>query len=306
MKTALATLIAVCCAFGSSSPGPRMVRIPVRLPADAAPLDAKSLQVDIDGNRARVARVLTPADPQMILVVLDLVGDLGAIEPAKEALISAIGKLPPSTYVGLLRAQDGLTVLTDPAQDRTPAIDAIRNLSISGRPGLLETLEPVERLADSIARKSQVRVSVLFVTDSNVAEYREDFTNPIINSSDPHDLSRKFPETLIQEKMSKLQGVFSSHETPIHIVHLANRTDRLNEAYQNGLRQLTELMVGSAEFCRSYAEIPEAVDSAIAVITAEYSLLIAVPENAPSNLQFQISAGGAPIAYRGRLKLKEK
>ena len=293
--------------FGSTAASvPRTARVPVRLQAEGPVLDARSFHATIDGDDVRIQRVLTPADPQMILIVLDLVGDLGAIEPAKEALIAGIDKLPPSTYVGLLRAQDGLTVLTDPGKDRGPAVEAIKNLNTSGRPGLLETLESVARVADSIARTSQVRVSVLFVTDSNVAEYREDFTNPVINSSDPHDLSRKFPETLIREKMSKLQGIFISRDTPIHIVHLVNRTDRLNEAYQNGLRQLTEILVGSAEFCRSYAEIPEAIDRALATIASEYSLILAVPDSAPANLQIQISAGDAPLVYRTRLKLKEK
>ena len=41
-------------------------------------------------------------------------------------------------------------------------------------------------------RKSPVRVSVLYITDRNIYNYREDYTNPVINGSDPHDLSRVF------------------------------------------------------------------------------------------------------------------
>ena len=42
-------------------------------------------------------------------------------------------------------------------------------------------------------RKSPVRVSVLYITDGSIYSYREDYTNPVINESDPHDLSRRFP-----------------------------------------------------------------------------------------------------------------
>lgn len=279
--------------------------MPVRVPSDAtvAPAD---FEATINRSAARVMRVLGPSDPQMLLVVLDLTGDLGAIEPAKESLIAGIEKLPPSTYVGLMRAQDTLTVLADPGPDRTPAIDAIRDLTVTGRPGLLDTLEPVERMADSIARKSQVRVGILYVTDSDVREYREDFTNPVINSSDPHDLSRRFPESLIQEKISKLQHIFAARETPFHIVHLADRGDRLNEAYQNGLKQIAESVSGTAIFCRSRAEIPVAIEKALATISTEYSLLLSVPEPKSNSLQIQVTAGDTPLVYRTRLELKGK
>lgn len=307
LRTAFAILVILSSTLTADPPSaPRVVRVPVRIQADAPVPDAKAFRATIDRQDALITRVLTPSDPQMILIVLDLAGDLGAIEAAKEALTAAIEKLPPTTYVGLLRAQDGLSVLADPAQSRKPAIAAIRDLASNSRPGLLEALEPVEHLADSIARVSQVRVAILFVTDSNVSEYREDFTNPVINSSDPHDLSRRVPETLIQEKMSKVQRLLAVHETPLSVVHLAYRSDRLNEAYQNGLKQLTETLVGSSEFCRSLSEIPEAIDKALAAIVTEYTLLIAVPQHLPNGLQIQVSAGDLPLVFRNRLEQKEK
>jgi hypothetical protein len=85
-------------AAASSSSGPeRQIRIAVRAQA-AALVDGKSFEVTLDKTRARIAHVLTPADPQMILLVLDMVGDLGAIEPAKDALVAEIEKLPPAVY----------------------------------------------------------------------------------------------------------------------------------------------------------------------------------------------------------------
>lgn len=296
----IAVLIAACAA-GSS---PRVARIAVRASGEFP--DPKSFHATLERSEANIARVLTPADPQMLLIVLDMVGDLATIEPAKEALIAEVEKLGPDTYVGLLRAQDGLSVLVDPTADRTAIVDAIRNLTISGRPGLLEAMEAVERLADSIGRKAQVRVSALHITDSDVREYREDFTNPVINSSDPHDLSRRFPEALIKEKMSKFNNSFAGFETPLHIVHLAYRTDRLNEAYRNGLQQLSADTAGSSTFCRSRAEIGQAIQAAFRSIASESTVLVNVPERLPDTVQVRITAGDTTLVHRSRLKIKEK
>jgi hypothetical protein len=293
-------------AAGPAVKAPSHVRVSVRVQPDSPDPDPKTFHATIDKAPARVVRVLTPADPQMILLVLDLTGDLGAIEPAKATLIAEIEKLPPSAYIGVLRAQDGMTVLADPSKNRASAVEAVRNLTISGRPGLLDTLDPVERLADAVGRKSQVRMSVLFVTDSNVSDYREDFSNPVINSSDPHDLSRKFPETLIQEKISKIHTQLAARQTPLHIVHIAYRGDRLSEAYQNGLDQLASQMAGAAEFCRSRAEIPEAIQRAFRAIQSEYVLILAAPEHCSATPQIQVSAGDVPLVCRTRMTLKER
>ena len=305
-RAALAWLGAPLLASAAAEPKqPRLIRLVVRA-TSAEPLDPKAFKVTVEHSNAAVVRVLTPEDPQMLLIVLDLTGDLGAIEPAKAALIAEIGRLPAATYVSVMRAQDGLSVMVDPTPDREPVTNAIRDLTISGRPGLLDVLEPVGRLADGIARKAQVRVAVLHVSDSDVQLYREDFTNPVINSSDPHDLSRRFPETLIQEKMNKFEGRFLALQTPAHLVQLAYRSDRLSEAYQNGLQRLTEDVNGSAVFCRSRAEIGDAIAAAFASIRSEYGLIVAVPEKAPEVAVIKVAAGDTTLPSRARLKIKEK
>ena len=303
----LACTFLALCPLLSAAPAAsaaRTVQLPVRAQSDAP--EAASFKAKLNRKDVRIARVLTPSDPLMLMVVLDLTGDLSAIETAKDALIGAIEKLPPSVTVAVLRAQDGLSVLADPGADRGAAIAAIHGLTVSGRPGLLDTLQPVERIADSIGRKSQVRVAVLYITDSNVAEYREDFTNPVINSSDPHDLSRRFPEALIQEKMSKLRTLFSGYQTPLHVVQLIYRSDRLNEAYQNGLKQLSENLIGSSDFCRTRSDIPDSIQRTIDSIVAGYSLIIPIPDHTPPTSQVEVTAGDAPLVYRPRLELKEK
>lgn len=296
-------------AFGGAKPaaGPaRSVRIYARPQSEAEALDPKTFAVAFDKSGGRVSRVLTPADPQLILVVLDLVGDLGAIEPAKSALIEEIEKLPGSTHVALLRSQDGLTVLLDPTKDRGAAANAIHNLTISGRPGLLETLDPVEGIADAIAQKANVRLSILFVTDGNVADYREDFSNPVINSSDPHDLSRQFPEALIREKITKLGGALAARQTPLHIVQIVYRGDRLNEAYQNGLDLVAAQLGGVAAFSRARAEIHEAISRVFRSIVSEYAVIVTPPGRISPAPAVEVTAGDVPLSFRSRIRLQEK
>ena len=52
-----------------------------------------------------------------------------------------------------------------------------------------------------MVRKTYVRSAVLYITDSNIYNYREDYTNPVINYSDRGDLSRRFPEGLVREQV---------------------------------------------------------------------------------------------------------
>jgi len=40
----------------------------------------------------------------------------------------------------------------------------------------------------------------------NIYRYREDYTNPVINQSDPHDLSRRFPRRSLRRKISETAG----------------------------------------------------------------------------------------------------
>ena len=150
-------------------------------------------------------------------------------------------------------------------------------------------------------------MAVLYVSDSDVANYREDFSNPVINSSDAHDLSRKFPEALIQEKISKLVAQIAWRQAPLFIVHVRYRGDRLNEAYQNGLKQIAETTGGTSQSCRSVAEIPDAMARAFGLIESHYSVTLALPEKPSSSVQVQLEAGGVRgLNYRTRFVLKEK
>jgi hypothetical protein len=301
--------VPVMAAPSFSAPTAASVRVPVWIEGPDVPA-SPAFEATVNGKPAAINALQDPLSDQVILLVLDLTGDLALIDPAEQALTSEIGKLPSNAWVGLLRAQDGLRVLADPAADRQPVFSGIRELSASGKSGLLDTVESALALADDMMRKSPARVAVLYVTDSDIANYREDYTNPVINQSDPHDLSRRFPEALINEKISKLDEAASTLQPPLFIVHLNYRGDRLNLAYQNGLKTLAETTAGEIEFCRSIAEIQEAVSRIFARISGAWSLTLALPPKIHSNAQVRLTArqGDSELRlnWRTRFVLRQK
>ena len=314
MRQAATVLLLAWTLIAAAPPKPTSHTIRVAVWADAtdvaplaANLAAKDLSATVAGTESRVVDVKGPGDNLMLVAVLDLAGDLSLAEPAKDALAADIEKLPRRTAVAVMRAQDGAKVLADPGTDRAAAVSAVRDLPVSGKAGLLDTVETVTRLADSILAKASVRVAVLYVTDSDPENYREDFTNPVINSSDTHDLSRKFPEALIQDKISKVAAVLAQRQAPLFVVHLRYRSDRLGEAYQNGLQQLAEVTGGSAIFCRSSEEIADAIRRALGLITSSYSVAVALPELRSKVFDLRLDAGGkCSLTYRTRFVLKER
>ncbi len=266
-------------------------------------------EATLNGKPVPVTAQLGPASDQVILLVLDLTGELALIDAAKQALVAEISKLPQNIWVGLLRTQDGLHVLADPGPNRQPSIEAIRSLANSPEPGLLETVPAALSLGDAILRKSPVRVSVLYITDSNIYSYRDDYTNPVINGSDPHDLSRRFPTALIADKISKLVEDSSSLQAPLFVVHINYRRDQLNVAYENGLDTLADATGGKSNACRSVAEIPEAISAAFARILSAWRLTLALPSKIHYNIQIHLSApcgdNDLRISWRTRLRPKE-
>jgi hypothetical protein len=306
--SALPAVLFAVCTFTTLQAQTASVSIPAWIETNNCAL-APKFEAELNGKPVPVTAQLGPGSDQVILVVLDLTGDLSLIEAAKQALVAEISKLPHNAWVGLLRTQDGLHVLADPGTDRQPLLDAIRSLSNSNEPELLETVPSALSLADGILRKSPVRISVLYVTDGSVYSYREDYSNPVINASDPHDLSRRFPEALITEKISNLVTDSASLQAPLFIVHLNYRRDRLNEAYQNGLETLADATGGKSNVCRSVAEIPEAISAVMARISSAWRLTLAVPAKIHSHFQIHLTVpcadGDSRISWRTHFHPKE-
>lgn len=286
----------------------RCLSVPVWMEAGSGEpaLSVKDFLATLEGRPARIVSARGPSDDMIILLVLDLTEELGLVEIAKDALVSSIQVLPPNAYVGLMRAQDGLRVLLDPTSDRDPLFQAIRALPVSGKAGLLETVETAMKLGDSILAKAAVRLAVLYITDSSIYNYRDDYINPVINYSDSHDMSRRFPEGLVKEKISRLERKLSGFESPLFIVHLDYRSDRLNEAYQAGLLQLASAAGGHSAFCRSRQEIPEAIAGTLNRIASAYRVDIQLPERPSKVVQVQLESGKRTLVYRNRFVLEEK
>jgi len=286
---------------------PRGLRERVRIPAwpeSGGRLEEGSLKASVGGEKAEVVGLHGPDEDLMLLVILDLVGDLSEIDLARTALVRTISEMPDNVYIGLMKAQDGLHVLQDPTKDREVIIKKIGSLQISGTPGLLETIETASHLADSVLEKSWVRMAILYITDSDVRDYREDFTNPVINYSDSRDLSRRFPEGLIRERMSKIDAKLGSSLTPIFAVHLEYSRDRLNEAYQSGLLQVTAATGGEAVFCRTNSEISTAIEAMFRKIIAHYGVDLEVTGRKGENLEVSLQSPTGPLQYRNRIHLK--
>jgi hypothetical protein len=311
-------LLLVACLAASAAAAPptrarlTQIRIPLWMESKAPAgggLSARDFRATLDGTPSRILNVQCPHDDLIILVVLDLSsGDLTLAGPAKDTLTAEIQKLASNTYVGLLRAQDGLQVLLDPTVDRDAAVHGIEQQAVSGKAGLLSTIGAIAGIADSMLIKSTVRVAVVYVTDGDVRNYREDFTNPVINSSDSHDLSRRFPETLVQEKIAQLSTLLAAAQAPVFLVDIYQRGDRLNEAYQNGLKQLAETTGGAAFFSRSTTEIPEVIRKCFETVTSHYSLTLALPEHVSARPQIRITAPetDSSFSYRTRIALPRR
>ncbi len=287
------------------------VRIPVWIDSKPGDTPKPAFTAKLGNAATAIADQQPPTDDLVILVVLDLAGDIARVDAARAALTGTLDKLPPNAWVGLMRAQDGLRVLTDPGSDRQALAAGLESLVVSGKAGFFDTVEMAGELADNVARKSNVRVALLYVTDSDIYNYREDYTNPVINSSDPHDLSRKFADALIQAKVARLKEALAAQQTPLFIVHLNYRYDRLNAAYENGLRDLAETTAGTALFCRSPAEIPDQIAAAVETIRSAWSVTLALPKKASASLQVHLSARDADgselrLTYRTRVALKRR
>jgi hypothetical protein len=284
---------------------PPRTQLRVAAPEQDPPLDRAAFKATLDGNPAKVLRVRGPKDDLMLLVVLDLTGDLTLIDTARPALVEKLGALPPNNWVAVLKSQDVLQVVQDPTPDREKTAAAILEYVATGKAGLLTTVESASAVGDSLLNRTNVRVAVLYVTDSNIYNYREDFTNPVINSSDSQDLSRRFPDQLIREKMQKLSDGLASSETPLYFVHLNYFSDPINEAYQRGLLQLAEETGGAGAFCRSRGEIPDAVEKIVSAASKHWSVAVELRSLKSRTATVDLFNGERDVPNRVRFSLRK-
>jgi hypothetical protein len=272
---------------------------------------AGDVRASVNGAEAKVLSVGRADSDLILLVALDLAGDLTLAQSATATFLEQLDQFPDNVYVGLLRAQDSLKVLEDPTRDRARIRKAVEELPLTGRAGLLSSVETLAGIGSAMLMRSPVRVAILYLTDSEVTNYREDFTNPVINSSDSGDLSRKFPEALIQEKLAKVNASLAATSAPVFVVHTTWRSDRLNTAYLDGLRQIAVTTGGSAVVCRSLAEVPGAVRDTLDAIRSHSLVTLEAPRTPGKTAEVRLELTDTVprptrFTYRARYSMKAK
>ncbi len=269
-------------------------------------LQAENFRVRLDNQKVEVANVLTASDNLILLVLLDLAGDLNRVDVARRALIEAIDNLGPPPYVALLQAGDGLQVLADPTRDHEKLEELISNLQVSRFPSLLESVERASTIADRMLRESEVRVAVLSITDGSIRQYRGDYSNPVINPSDRTDLSRRFRDRVIRERITTITNSLHQSWAPMFFLHLERRTNRLDLAYQDGLRQFAQTTGGEALFCSSVSEIPAFLKQQVERIAHSYVLTIANPKDIRGRVPLRVEAGPkVNVTHRGHIQVAD-
>ena len=262
------------------------------------------LRAWLEDEPVEIKALHAPAGNLILLIVMDVVGDLTRIDAAREALVEALNGFGPREFAGLLRAQDGLQVVEEPTADRETLKDSLLAIGVSGFPGLLESIEEAATLGDRMMRASDVRVAVLYITDGSIYEYRGDYTNPVINPSDGGDLSRRFRDRLIQERIKRTLEKLIGAWTPLFFLHLENRRDNLNIVYQNGLTQFAQATAGEVLFCDSVAQVPAYLQQLIERIRTLHLLTVETPIEAAGRVRLKVeSESAAELIHREQFEI---
>ena len=265
---------------------------------------AEQLVVSVDGSEVGIRGLKGPGDNLVFMVVLDVVNDLQRVNAAREALMKVFVSWDEKHYVSLLHAQDGLRVIQDPTPDRGQLREKLAAVPVSGFADLLTAVPRCSAIADQILRESGVRVAVLFVTDGAVQNYREDYTGQVINPSDRRDLSRRFRDQLIDEKIEAIAKTLESSVAPLFFLHLNYQDDQLNQTYQNGIIRLAEITKGEALFARSLAEIPQLVERLAGRAANTYVLTLDSPKDSDRRLQLEIESNrNVKLLYRHSIQV---
>lgn len=272
--------------------GSSELRIPLWLSPEsggsAARLDVTQLRAWVDGQKSQVLELQQPGEPLIVILVMDTVGDLSRIDAARSAIARHIDSMPAEWRVALLEAQDGLVVAEDPTSDQEILRERLKGLSVSGTPGLLDALTPAASLAQSILAQAHVRVAVLFVTDGSITDYRGDYSATVVNPSDRGDLSRRFRDRVIQERVTMLTASLGSYGAPLFFVHLQERSGELDVAYQNGIRRFAEETAGAAYFVRGLSEVQSSIDQAWSRIASHYSVHLDEPASEGGDFRIRL------------------
>lgn len=266
-----------------------------------AEVEPAEFEVTLGGEPVEVKSVQSPDDNLILLIVMDTVKHPDRVDVARSAIVDKLKSLGPKYFAGVMTAQDGLVVEQDPIRNRKRLLDKLNGLDVRGLPGLLDTVEQASRLADRTLSAADVRVAVLFITDGEIEDYRGDYTIPVVNPSDRRDLSRRFRDQLILERVHTIVDGLEVAQAPLFFLHLARQNDDLNEVYQNGINEFAETTGGRALFAQSLQEIPLLVDRLLDRIAAHFVLTIDGAVDTPQKLEVRVE--GVEAEHRERVSL---
>lgn len=263
-----------------------------------APFDA--LEIELGGEPVVVRALDTPDTSLIVLIVMDTVRFPDRTDAAREAILTKLaGFERKKSFVGILTAQDGLTVRQDPTRNRRRLRERLAGIEVRGVPGLLDVVEQASRIADRTLAAAPVRVATLFITDSGVEDYRGDYTIPVVNPSDRRDLSRRFRDQLIQARVRAIVDTLETAQAPLFFLHLARQRDSLNEVYQNGIAEFAARTGGQALFAQGLQEIPDLVGRLLDSI-ATHSVLH-LETDCEGLRKLQVRAPGTITKHRDRV-----
>jgi len=214
------------------------VKIPVRV------TDTKGSPLQITQDNLRLTQEkgpITPTaflgteSPVLIIVVFDTTGDMTYIDAVRKELVKFVEVLPPSVQMSVMTANDGLKVVQKPTADKDLLGKAILNYPTKGYPGFLENIVSVTDFTDKYLLKFPIRVSVLFITDSDIYKCRKQYTSA--------DLT-----TEAQRDRELLQETF----TPVFVLRLpTGNTDTMSRTYEGTIRDISRATCGETEFIMS-------------------------------------------------------
>ncbi|MSO23321.1 MAG: hypothetical protein EXQ58_08735 [Acidobacteria bacterium] len=261
---------------------PRTVKFKLPIWLDApnegaeASLATADLKITVGKSPVALSALKGPESPALLFVALDTVGDIANIDEARKTVVEEIRALGSQFWAGLISAQEQMQVLQEPTADRSVLQQKLEELTQIGKAGLLESIQPIADLATGVLLNSGVRVAVIFITDSDIGNYRADYLNPPVNASDSRDLSRRFAGRALQEEISRTTTLMARTQVPVFIVHIAPGLDPLSRSYHNGLKQLAEATGGQCLLSKTSGDIPhnvhEAFQWAKSFYLAEFSL----------------------------------
>ena len=102
-RSAIFSVVCLLCALPVARAQDLRISIPAWIETEKA--IAPKFEATLNGTPASVSAQLGPSSDQVILIVLDVTGDPSYVDPARQALVAEISKLPHNTWVALLRAQ---------------------------------------------------------------------------------------------------------------------------------------------------------------------------------------------------------